>query len=93
MLINSTSRQLAVFIVTSELHDNILIIIFNYVYLETMWETDTTVVIYSPGAGCTKVLAVTLGVTADGLSKINVFLPIYWAMESARFRKLKKWYG
>ena len=47
MLINSASRQLADCIVTSELLDNILIIILNYVYLETMWETDTTVAIYS----------------------------------------------
>ena len=36
MLINSASRQLAVLHVTSELLDNILIIILNYVYLETM---------------------------------------------------------
>ena len=34
-----------------------------------------------PGAGCTKVLAVTLAngdrIHHDGLSKINLFLPIY----------------
>ena len=48
------------------------------------------------GAGCTKVLAVTLAngdrIHCDGFSKINLFLPIYWAMESAWCRKLKKWY-
>ena len=45
MLINSASRKLAVLQRYCSATGQ-LIIILNYVYLETMWETDTTVVIY-----------------------------------------------
>ena len=48
MLSYSASRQLAVLHrYFSAILDNILIIIRNNVYLETMWETDTTIVIHS----------------------------------------------